>query len=68
MTTEHDHGEIGVRMIRCTLDATGVYRSRVLAFRDMRTANGRDPVSGHGAGNESWIGLALASNSAPLTV
>jgi hypothetical protein len=28
MTTEHDHGEIGVRMIRCTLDAAGIYRSR----------------------------------------
>ena len=49
MTTEHDHGEIGVRMIRCTLDAAGIYRSRVLAVRDMRTAQGRDPVSGHGA-------------------
>ncbi|MBN9102526.1 MAG: hypothetical protein J0I49_31165 [Pseudonocardia sp.] len=67
MTTERDHGGIGVRMIECPLDTTSVYRSRFLAVRDMRAANGRDPASGQGAGNESWIGLALALMILDLT-
>jgi hypothetical protein len=46
-------------MLQCPVRPMGVYRSRVLAMRDMRTANGRDAESGDGEGNASWIGLAL---------
>jgi hypothetical protein len=62
MTTLLDKRRIGERtpMLRCELTATKVYSNLVLALRDMRTANGRDPVTGEGDGNESWIGLTLA--------
>ena len=32
----------------------------VAALRDMRHANGRDPTTGQGVGNRSWIGLSIA--------
>ena len=47
-------------MLQCELRASNLYPSLVLALRDMRQANGRDPVTGDGQGNESWIGLSLA--------
>ena len=59
VTTESDHGDTHVHMLQCPVKPKGVYRSRVLAMRDMRTANGRDAESGDGEGNGSWIGLAL---------
>jgi hypothetical protein len=47
-------------MIQCGTNESNVYPSLVLALRDMRHASGRDPVTGAGDGNESWIGLSLA--------
>ena len=47
-------------MLQCELRESRLYPSLVLALRDMRQANGRDPVTGAGSGNESWIGLCLA--------
>jgi len=29
-------------------------------LRDIRSANGRDPETGDGDGNDSWIGLSIA--------
>jgi hypothetical protein len=46
-------------MISCDLDTTHIYSNLFLALRDMRSANGRDPATGTGDGNDSWIGLAL---------
>jgi hypothetical protein len=36
-----------------------LYPTLVLALRDMRCANGRDPTTGDGDGNDSWIGLII---------
>jgi len=47
-------------MLRCELRDSHLYPSLVLALRDMRQANGRDPTTGAGDGNRSWIGLSLA--------
>jgi hypothetical protein len=60
MTTEHDHGNHALEMLRCELRDSYLYPSLVLALRDMRDANGRDPTTGTGDGNRSWIGLSLA--------
>jgi hypothetical protein len=60
MTTEHDHGNHALEMLRCELRDSRLYPSLVLALRDMREANGRDPTTGTGDGNRSWIGLSLA--------
>jgi hypothetical protein len=60
MTTEHDHGSHELEMLRCELRGSHLYPSLVLALRDMRQANGRDPTTGAGEGNQSWIGLSLA--------
>jgi hypothetical protein len=46
-------------MLRCDLRSSNLYPSLILALRDMRDANGRDPATGDGDGNESWIGLTL---------
>ena len=46
-------------MLPCSLRETNLYPSLVLALRDMRTANGRDPATGEGGGNDSWIGLTM---------
>ncbi|MDQ7808389.1 hypothetical protein Q5425_32040 [Amycolatopsis sp. A133] len=61
MTTLQDKGRTGDNppMLRCDLNTTNTYSSLTLALRDMRTANGRDPATGAGVGNESWIGLSL---------
>ena len=47
-------------MLQCPRDQSSLYPTLVLALRDMRQANGRDPVTGTGDGNESWTGLSLA--------
>jgi hypothetical protein len=47
-------------MLQCPLRQSNLYPTLVLALRDMRQANGRDPETGTGDGNESWIGLSLA--------
>jgi hypothetical protein len=60
MTTERDHGNHDLEMLRCELGDSHLYSSLVLALRDMRQANGRDPTTGHGDGNQSWIALSLA--------
>jgi len=59
MTTDQDRGDrIDVRL-QCSLNTTNLYPSLVLALRDLRTAGGRDPDTGSGSGNDSWIGLSL---------
>jgi hypothetical protein len=60
MTTEQDHGNHEIEMLRCELRHPHLYPSLILALRDMRQANGRDPTTGAGNGNRSWIGLSLA--------
>ena len=60
MTTERDHGNYEQEMLRCELRDSHLYPSLELALRDMRQANGRDPMTGAGDGNESWIGLSMA--------
>jgi hypothetical protein len=60
MTTERDHWSQELEMLRCELRETHLHPSLVLALRDMRQANGRDPTIGAGYGNRSWIGLSLA--------
>jgi hypothetical protein len=60
MTTERDHGNHEREMLRCELRDSHLYPSLELALRDMREANGRDPMTGAGDGNESWIGLSMA--------
>jgi hypothetical protein len=47
-------------MLQCQLDNSNLYPRLVLALRDMRKANGRDPDTGMGGGNESWVGLSIA--------
>jgi hypothetical protein len=46
-------------MLQCPLRQTHLYPTLVLALRDMRCANGRDPTTGDGDGNDSWIGLII---------
>ena len=48
------------RMLQCPPRQSNLYPTLVLALRDMRQTNGRDPETGTGDGNESWIGLSLA--------
>ncbi|WNV84724.1 hypothetical protein [Umezawaea sp. Da 62-37] len=59
MTTEIDRGDAPIRRMPCTTRPGTGYLPIELALRDMRTANGRDPDTGDGTGNESWIGLCL---------
>ena len=59
MTTARDRGDSQIGMLRCELDPSNIYPTLVLALRDMRRANGRDPVTGDGDGNEWWAGLAV---------
>jgi hypothetical protein len=60
MTTERDHGNHDLEMLWCEPSNSHLYSSLVLALRDMRQANGRDPTTGAGDGNPSWIALSLA--------
>jgi hypothetical protein len=46
-------------MLHCPLRQTHLYPTLVLALRNMRSANGRDPTTGDGDGNDSWIGLII---------
>jgi hypothetical protein len=47
-------------MLPCPLqEEEHLFPSLVLALRDMRCANKRDPATGDGAGNRSWIGLSI---------
>jgi hypothetical protein len=59
MTTERDHGNGELEMLRCELGPSNIYPTLILALRDMREANGRNPTTGAGRGNRSWIGLSL---------
>lgn len=59
MTTKNDHGDHPPQMLDCPLGPGSQYPSRVLALRDLRTANGRDETTGAGHGNSSWIALTL---------
>lgn len=59
MTTKHDHGGRVIERLNAPERNSSLYPTLTLALRDMRTANGRDPTTGDGHGNESWIGLAL---------
>jgi hypothetical protein len=58
MSTLDDRGESGPKLA-CPERGSRLYPTLILALRDMRRANGRDATTGEGAGNESWIGLAL---------
>jgi hypothetical protein len=61
MTTERDHGsDPPPTMLRCPITGSNLYPTLVAALRDMRHANGRDPTTGEGVGNRSWIGLSIA--------
>ncbi len=60
VTTLRDHGTTPVAMLTCPIRPEHRYPPRDLALRDMREANGRDPETGNGDGNRSWIGLSLA--------
>jgi hypothetical protein len=57
MTTAIDRGGRFTPMLRCETNQTHLYTTLVLALRDMRDANGRDPTTGAGDGNASWIGV-----------
>jgi hypothetical protein len=46
-------------MLQCPTREANLYPTLVLALRDMRSANGRDPTTGDGDGNDSWIGLVI---------
>lgn len=60
VTTLRDRGTLPVAMLTCPIHPEHRYLPRDLALRDMREANGRDPETGNGDGNRSWIGLSLA--------
>jgi hypothetical protein len=61
MTTRLDRGsDSEPPRLRCEENTSNLYRSLILALRDLREANGRDLVTGVGSGNHSWIGLSLA--------
>jgi hypothetical protein len=61
MTTQRDCGAGDQpSMLHCPRSQSSLYPTLVLALRDMRQANGRNPETGTGEGNESWIGLCLA--------
>lgn len=60
MTTERDHGKSSPPMLPCPFpEGERLFASLVLALRDMRHANKRDPETGAGEGNDSWIGLCI---------
>jgi hypothetical protein len=59
VTTRRDHGATPVGTLTCPVRPEHLYIPRDLALRDMREANGRDPETGNGDGNRSWIGLSL---------
>jgi hypothetical protein len=59
VTSELDRWEADVQMLQCELQPHNLYPTPVLAMRDLRHANGRDPETGEGEGNESWIALSL---------
>ena len=59
MTTTLDYANAAAPSLPCPLRGSGLYPSLVLAMRDFRTANARDPETGAGVGNHSWIALAL---------
>jgi hypothetical protein len=59
MTTVQDHGDSEIEMLHCDLDPSNIYPTLVLALRDMRSANGRNVVTGAGSGNDGWAGLTV---------
>lgn len=59
VTTLRDRGTTPVAMLTCPVRPEHLYIPRDLALRDMREANGRDPETGNGDGNRSWLGLSL---------
>lgn len=61
MTTLVDDGTSPMpQMLQFDTRNSNLQPSLVLALRDMRLANGRDPQTGAGPGNGSWVGLSLA--------
>ena len=59
MTTARDQGTQEQHRLRCPLNDQMLYSPILLALRDLRTANGRDPETGDGRANESWIALSV---------
>jgi hypothetical protein len=60
VTTKGDHGRSPPAMLRCPItDGRHLFPSLVLALRDMRHSNNRNPASGEGDGNDSWIALSI---------
>jgi hypothetical protein len=60
VTTDRDHGKSSPSMLRCPLqEEEHLFPTLVLAVRDMRRANTRDPETGQGDGNRSWVGLCI---------
>jgi hypothetical protein len=60
VTTKRDHGKSPPLMLRCSAtEGRHLFPSLMLALRDMRHASGRNPETGEGDGNESWIGLSI---------
>lgn len=61
MTTMQDQGSSNepTRLL-CPEDMTGRPSTLTLALRDLRSVNGRDPVTGKGMGNQSWVALTMA--------
>jgi hypothetical protein len=47
-------------MLRFPIRPGHRYRPHELAIRDLREANGRDPTTGAGIPNHSWVALSLA--------
>ena len=60
MTTMLDTGDNPIPMLACPPRAQNLYPPLVLAMRDMRQANGRDPTTGDGPPNPSWTAFTLS--------
>lgn len=65
MTTEQDHGDSSVIMLRCELQPSNLYPTLVLALRDMRDANGLPVPPGMGRLWPALPGLASGVGSRP---
>lgn len=59
MTTKIDCLADRGPLLQCPLGPGNAYPSLFLALRDLRQAHGRDPETGEGLANSSWIALSL---------
>jgi len=59
MTTLNDRGGTAIQRVSCCVHPGRGYLPIELALRDMRAANGRNPDTGEGVGNASWIGASV---------